>query len=92
MSTPSCGNASPAGGGRTCFGMRAAQAAASSGVARGFAGGAGFATGAANFVGASGAFCSVAAGFAAGAAGASRGSAGALINYWIEAESETLSP
>ena len=52
--------------------MRAAQAAASSGVAMGFTGGSGFATGAANFVGASGAFCSVAAGFAAGAASASR--------------------
>ena len=57
MSTPSCGNASPGGGGRTCFGMRAAQAAASSAVAIGFAGGGGgFATGAANFAGASGAF------------------------------------
>ena len=42
--------------------MRAAQAAASSGVAMGFAGGAGFAAGAANFVDASGAFGTAAAG------------------------------
>ena len=47
--------------------MRAAQAAASSGVAMGFAGGAGFAAGAANFVDASEAFETVVAGFAAGA-------------------------
>ena len=45
--------------------MRAAQAAASSGVAMGFAGGAGFAAGAANFVDASGASVTVVAGFAA---------------------------
>ena len=52
--------------------MRAAQAAASSGVAMGFAGGAGFATGAANFVDASGAFETAVAGVAAGAAGGAR--------------------
>ena len=73
LSAPCCDDCCPGGGGRTCFGMRAAQAAASSAVASGFAGGAGF--GAANFVDASGAFCSVAAGFTAGAAGAA-GSAG----------------
>ena len=56
LSTPSCDDSCPGGGGRTCFGMRAAQAAASSAVASGFAGGVGFAAGAANFVGASGAF------------------------------------
>ena len=69
LSAPCCGNCCPGGGGRTCFGMRAAQAAASSGVAMGFAGGAGFAAGAANFIDGSGAFATVVAGVAAGAAG-----------------------
>ena len=44
--------------------MRAAQAAASAGVAMGFAGGAGLVTGAANFADASGAFGSIAASIA----------------------------
>ena len=50
--------------------MRAAQASASSAVAIGFAGGAGFATGAPNFLDASGAFETAVAGVTAGAAGA----------------------
>ena len=70
FSPPSCDDSCPGGGGRACFGIRAAQASASSAVAIGFAGGAGFATGAANFVDASGAFATAVAGVTAGAAGA----------------------
>ena len=66
FSPPSCDDSCPGGGGRACFGIRAAQASASSAVAIGFAGGAGFAAGAANLADASGAFGTAGAGFAAG--------------------------
>ena len=72
----------PGGGGRFCDGMRAAQAAASSGVAMGFTGGTGFATGAANFVDASEAFVTAVAGSAAGVAG--------LIGAWRSASSASF--
>ena len=90
LSAPCCDDCCPGGGGRTCFGMRAAQAAASSAVAIGFAGGAGFAAGAANFAGASGAFGSVAASFAAGAAGASRAAVARRLSCGVEGLLEGL--
>ena len=73
MSTPSCDDCCPGGGGRFCDGMRAAHASASAGVAMGFAGGAGFAAGAAGASRAAGTFLAggTAAAGAAGLAGAS---------------------